>query len=168
LFLPAAIPNLAPVIFCKPVKDQKPVLKTEQKNSQQCPTLPDFPGQNTARAEMNYRIPVNRVLVIILLFFFVNCSSIGFTPHKETTETAKQAKEKETVSKSTISKPEMCRECFIVPKSGSHRDLRKGYYFDQEENRCKLFWYSTGAGCIPRPFKSFEECIECCGGLVFK
>jgi len=57
LFFPAAIPNLAPVIFCKPVKDQKPVLKTEQIHPQQNPALPDFPGQNTARAEINFRMP---------------------------------------------------------------------------------------------------------------
>jgi len=57
LFFPAAIPNLAPVIFCKPVKDQKPVLKTEQIHPQQNPALPDFPRQNTARTEMNFRMP---------------------------------------------------------------------------------------------------------------
>lgn len=111
--------------------------------------------------------PVNITLTIISLFFLVNCSSMGFAPHKETTETAKQIKEQKTNSKSTVSKSTMCRECFVVPKPGSHRDLRKGYYFDHEENRCKVFWYSTGAGCIPPPFKSFEECIECCGGSVF-
>jgi len=33
------------------------VQKTEQINSQQNPALPDFLGQNTARAEMNYRMP---------------------------------------------------------------------------------------------------------------
>jgi hypothetical protein len=112
--------------------------------------------------------PVNRALAIISLFFFVNCSSIGFARHKETTETTKQAKEQNTISKSTISKSTMCRKCFVVPKPGSHKDLRKGYYFDQEENKCKLFWYSTGAGCIPPPFESFEECLKCCGGSVFK
>jgi hypothetical protein len=57
LFFPAVISNLAPVIFCKPVKDRKPVQKTEQKNLQQCPTLPDFVGKNTAREEMTYEMP---------------------------------------------------------------------------------------------------------------
>jgi hypothetical protein len=58
LVFPAAIPNLAPVIFCKPVKDQKPVLKTGQNHPQQIPVLPDCSEQNTARAEMNYSILV--------------------------------------------------------------------------------------------------------------
>jgi hypothetical protein len=57
LFFPAAIPDLAPLIFCKPVKDQKPVLKTEQIDLQQIPALPDFLWQNTARAERNYKMP---------------------------------------------------------------------------------------------------------------
>jgi hypothetical protein len=57
LFFPAAIPNLAPVIFCISINDQKPVQKTEQINSQQNPALPDFPGRNTARAEIDYRMP---------------------------------------------------------------------------------------------------------------
>jgi hypothetical protein len=42
LFFPAAIPNLARVIFCKPVKDQKPVQKTEQIHPQQNPALQNF------------------------------------------------------------------------------------------------------------------------------
>ena len=58
LFFPAAIPNLARVIFCISVKDQKPVQKTEQIDSQQNPAFPDFPGQNTARAKIDYRMPV--------------------------------------------------------------------------------------------------------------
>jgi hypothetical protein len=58
LFFPAAIPNLAPLIFCTSIKDQKPVLKTEQIDSQKNPALPDFPGQNTARAKIDYRMPV--------------------------------------------------------------------------------------------------------------
>ena len=57
LFFPAAIPNLAPLIFCISTKDQKPVQKTEQIHPQQNPALPDFVGQNTARAEINLRMP---------------------------------------------------------------------------------------------------------------
>jgi hypothetical protein len=57
LFLPAAIPNLALLIFCTLIKDQKPVLKTEQIDSQKNPAFPDFPGENAARTEMNYRMP---------------------------------------------------------------------------------------------------------------
>jgi len=33
------------------------VLKTEQINSQQNPALPDFVGKNTARGEIDYRMP---------------------------------------------------------------------------------------------------------------
>jgi hypothetical protein len=33
------------------------VQKTEQINSQQIPALPDFPRQNTARGEINFRMP---------------------------------------------------------------------------------------------------------------
>jgi hypothetical protein len=58
LVFSATIPNLAPVIFCKSVKDQKPVLKTGQIHPQQIPVLPDCSEQNTAKAEMNYSIPV--------------------------------------------------------------------------------------------------------------
>jgi hypothetical protein len=57
LFFPAAIPNLARLIFCTSTKEQKPVQKTEQNHPQQNPALPDFVGQNTAREGMTYEMP---------------------------------------------------------------------------------------------------------------
>jgi hypothetical protein len=57
LFSPAAIPNLALLIFCTSIKDQKPVLKTEQIDSQKNPAFPDFPGENAAREGMTYEMP---------------------------------------------------------------------------------------------------------------
>jgi len=34
------------------------VLKTEQIDSPKNPAFPDFPGENAARTEMNYRMPM--------------------------------------------------------------------------------------------------------------
>ena len=56
----------------------------------------------------------------------------------------------------------LCEECRIQPKSGAHRDLRYGYYCDINDKKCKQVSYSTGPGCIPPPFKTMEECKDCC------
>ena len=53
-----------------------------------------------------------------------------------------------------------CEECKIIPKSGNVRDQRKGYYFDPIENKCKQIIYSSGG--IPAPFKTMEDCRNCC------
>jgi len=47
----------------------------------------------------------------------------------------------------------------IIVRSGSNRDLRKGYYFDTKEGRYIEVTYSTGPGCIPPPYKIIDECM---------
>ncbi len=59
-------------------------------------------------------------------------------------------------------KHNQCDKCKIQPKSGSNRDLRYGYYYDIKEKKCKAISFSTGAGCIPPPFETMEECRACC------
>jgi hypothetical protein len=53
-----------------------------------------------------------------------------------------------------------CEECKIIPQSGMMRDLRRGYYYDSKEKKCKRVSYSSGG--IPAPFKTMEECKSCC------
>jgi len=106
---------------------------------------------------------LNKILVAISIFLLVGCGSVVLVPHKDTVDTNKQAKEQRKDSIPTILLRPDCEECSTVPKSGSNRDLRKGYYFDPEDGRCKEFWYSTGAGCTPPPFKTLDQCINCCG-----
>ncbi len=53
-----------------------------------------------------------------------------------------------------------CEECKIIPTSGNYRDLRRGFYFDPVEKKCKSISYSSGG--IPAPFNTMEECKLCC------
>ena len=106
---------------------------------------------------------MNKVFIILFLLFLVSCSSVKFVPHDETSNTATQIEEQNGDSKPASLWRPNCRECLVVPRSGSNKDLRHGYYYDQEQGKCVEISYSTGQGCIPPPFKTLDECISCCG-----
>ncbi|MCE4563383.1 hypothetical protein INQ51_03580 [Maribellus sp. CM-23] len=108
---------------------------------------------------------ITKSAVLLLLLFSFACVSIKLVPREETEAQApaKQSTEKKENSAPKIRWVPKCQECLVVPKSGLHRDLRRGYYFDQEEMRCKEITYSTGPGCVPPPFETLQECLNCCG-----
>jgi len=105
-----------------------------------------------------------RLIAITSLFVLIGCGSVSVVTYNKTKGSTRQDMDQISASESSVLPEDRCQECFVVPKSGSNRDLRRGYYFDQEEGKCKLFLYGSGAGCIRPPFKILNECISCCGG----
>lgn len=112
---------------------------------------------------------LNKLLMVSVVLLFVGCSSIQLVRQQETTETPATADSqrsepqgKKISVRPTGHKP-YCSECYIVPQSGLNKDLRYGYYYDQEERKCKRITYSSGSGCIPAPFETLQECLDCCG-----
>ncbi len=107
---------------------------------------------------------ITKSAVLLFLLFSFACVSIKLVPREETEAQvpAKQSTEKKENSAPQIRRVPDCQECLVVPKSGSHRNRLKGYYFDQEEMRCKEFFYSTGSGCVPPPFETLNDCLNCC------
>jgi len=92
------------------------------------------------------------IVFIVFMVFLTSCASISFAPvNKETSQT------KAFQRKAVI----LDEEGNIIVRSGSHRDNRRGYYFDTTDGLCKEVFYSTGPGCIPPPFKTIEECKSC-------
>ncbi|GEM_PF-1345647 len=87
---------------------------------------------------------------IVILLFLSACSSMYFAPASEQSTSPKQSKHQTTV---------VDEHGNIIVRSGSHRDLRRGYYFDTQTGRCIEVTYSTGPGCIPPPYKTIEECM---------
>jgi len=106
---------------------------------------------------------ITMVAAILFLFLSFGCGNIKLVPHNEVTEMTKQEIEQQETNMSQVLWNPECEECLVVPKSGANRDLRTGYYFDQKEMMCKEILYSTGAGCVPPPFKTLQQCISCCG-----
>ncbi len=49
--------------------------------------------------------------------------------------------------------------CYLEPETGPCFALINGYYYDQEEKKCKEFLWG-GCGGV-RPFATIEECLEC-------
>ena len=88
---------------------------------------------------IRYRISI--VVIITTLLF--SCGSTEYVSNHVITEN-------------------QCDECKVIPKSGSNKDLKYGYYYDPIEKKCKLIRYSTGHGCIPPPFRTLEECVSRC------
>lgn len=110
------------------------------------------------------RIILKNLFALFLLIVLTSCGSVIFVFDKESaTDTSREMNDKSESTSKIIATPD-CDECFIVPRSGTHRDLRYGYYFDQEKAKCVRISYSTGAGCIPPPFETLDECYRCCGG----
>nr|WP_321486901.1 hypothetical protein [uncultured Draconibacterium sp.] len=89
---------------------------------------------------------------IVILLFLSACSSMYFVPASE---------ESIPLNRSTHQTTVVDEHGNIIVRSGSHRDLRRGYYFDTKEGRCIEVSYSTGPGCIPPPYKTIEECMAC-------
>jgi hypothetical protein len=87
------------------------------------------------------------IIIICLIFSGCGIVKINFNsqPSSDITEKNKQ-----------------CEECKIQPVSGSHRDLKYGFYFDIKDKNCKMITYSTGPGYIPPPFITLEQCKACC------
>lgn len=92
------------------------------------------------------------LIYILLMQAFSSCGAIRFAPSsKQTTEKNKR------VCATTITD----EEGNVMVRSGSHRNIRLGYYFDTKDGLCKQISYSTGPGCIPPPYNSIEECKSC-------
>lgn len=108
---------------------------------------------------------VFKYLFASLLIALTSCGTIFFASNKESKPEASQESNDKSESKSKIIGTPYWQECFIIPHSGTHRDLRHGYFYDQEKGKCVQFSYSTGSGCIPPPFKTLDECQRCCGGI---
>ncbi|WP_321998032.1 hypothetical protein [Draconibacterium orientale] len=87
---------------------------------------------------------------ILVLLFLSACSSMHFVPASEQSTPPIQSSHQTTV---------VDEQGNIIVRSGSHRDLRRGYYFDTKEGRCIEVTYSTGPGCIPPPYETIEECM---------
>ena len=105
-----------------------------------------------------------KVLFILLLIVLTSRGSIFFVSNKDSMTETRQETNNSSESKLKIIGTIDCQECLIVPRSGSNRDLRHGYYYDQGKSKCVKISYSTGLECIPPPFKTLEECTSCCGG----
>jgi hypothetical protein len=103
-----------------------------------------------------------KILIVSLLIVLTSCGTFIFVPKNESATYPRQDMNDKTESKLKIIDVPDCEECLIVPRSGTNRDLRHGYYYDQEKGRCVQFSYSTGAGCIPPPFNTLNECLNCC------
>lgn len=103
-----------------------------------------------------------KFLIVSLLLVFTSCGTFKFVPKNESTTYPRQDMNDKTESKLKIIDAPDCKECLIVPRSGTNKDLRHGYYYDQEKGRCVQFSYSTGAGCVPPPFNTLNECLNCC------
>ena len=104
-----------------------------------------------------------KIILSALLFILTGCGSIAFISDKEAMDKTRQDMEHRSEMNHAYTGEPRCQECFIIPKSGANRDLRLGYYYDQELGKCIEITFSTGSGCIPAPFKSLDECISCCG-----
>jgi len=103
-----------------------------------------------------------KFLIVSFLIVLTGCGTFIFTSNKESkNETRQQTNDSSESKLKVIDKPD-CLECLIVPRSGTNRDLRFGYYYDQKKGRCVQFSYSTGAGCIPPPFETLNDCLNCC------
>lgn len=107
---------------------------------------------------------VNRIVLSSLLFILTGCGSVIFISDKETMDETRLDIEHRSEIGPVYSGDPRCQECFVIPKSGVNRDLRLGYYYDQEIGKCTEITFSTGSGCIPAPFITLDECISCCGG----
>jgi len=92
------------------------------------------------------------ILTIGFLILLFSCASISFVPANE-----ENSKPKTSQTETTI----LDEDGNIIVRSGLHRNICKGYYFDTKERRYKEVFYSTGPGCIPPPFKTLEECESC-------
>jgi len=103
-----------------------------------------------------------KILFVSLLIILASCGSIFFVSKEESKTDIKQEMNDKSESKlKIIDKPD-CQECLIIPRSGTNRDLRHGYFYDQEKGKCVEISYSAGLGCIPPPFKTLNECLNCC------
>ena len=103
---------------------------------------------------MNENIQMNQLkLLVIIVFVFAqsSCGSISFVPASE-----KPPTKNHMVSSDGI----LDKYGNVIVKSGSNRDIRKGYYFDTKEGKCKQVFYSTGPNCVHPPFKTMEECLS--------
>ncbi len=105
-----------------------------------------------------------KILYALAFMLFTGCGTIYFVSHEDSTVETERALAKKTGPNLKIDNTPTCEKCLIVPRSGSNRDLRYGYYYDLELGQCVHKSYSTGAGCIPPAFKTLEECQRCCGG----
>ena len=105
-----------------------------------------------------------RLLVALITGILFSCGSVVVISDKEAMAETKMEMELRDESVYSLPATPICQECFVVPKSGGMKDLRVGYYFDQDEGKCISITYSTGPSCIPPPFKSLKECLKCCGG----
>ena len=112
------------------------------------------------------RLDFNVVIISILLFLLTSCGSIITISYSEPVNETRQENDHESKTESTNPNPSGCERCSVIPKSGLNRDLRYGYYFNREEGKCIRISYSTGPGCVPPPFETFEECTICCGGQL--
>jgi hypothetical protein len=103
-----------------------------------------------------------KILFASILIVLTSCGSIFFVSKEESKTYIKQETNDKSESQLKIIDKPNCQECLVVPRSGNNRDLRRGYYFDQEKGKCVEFSYSTGPNCIPPPFKTLNECLNCC------
>lgn len=87
---------------------------------------------------------LKRPITLLLLFFILLTSSCGRT----------------STHSLEVSKKVPCEECSVVPSSGNLKDLRYGFYYDQETKKCTRIEYSSGGTAAP--FQTMEECITCC------
>ena len=78
--------------------------------------------------------------IIVLLIALSSCAAISFAPSNEDS-----LYQDHKVRTSLI----LDEDGNVIVRSGSHRDNRRGYYFDTKERVCKEVFYSTGPGCVP-------------------
>jgi hypothetical protein len=94
------------------------------------------------------------LFIFVIVYALSSCTSIYFAPKSEKLSTN---------NNHVIDKLILDEDGNIIVKSGSNKDNRVGYYFDQKERKCVQVFYSTGSDCVPPPFKTLQECVSCNG-----
>ena len=95
-----------------------------------------------------------KAIILIILFLTLGaCGTFQFVPSDK----------EHSVNSNTRKSVIFDDDGNIIVKSGSCRDNRRGYYYDKKEKRCIEVFYSSGADCIPPPYKTLNECLSCKG-----
>lgn len=94
-----------------------------------------------------------KALITISLFMFMGCGAVVVISDQNVNSTEIEY---------DCQLESFCEECLVQPESGYAKDIKWGYYYNQEDGKCELIQYSSGPGCIPPPFRTQEECVCCC------